>query len=245
MLKKAESSERYEIGTAVRNNDEHEVTERVQELMVCLKHLYRTNEFSSLEQLVRIQSRKLARAADTERARHAITYHLGFTMGMLDILKEVLCCYHEQQALTQQAQENMQSKIPHVKEIVAILRQEPMTQHGKLAQRLGIDKSTLTPIIRQMEKSGMITVVAPGKFKYYSLSNAGQRFADRVFPFLPQNESPFYGEFGKKRMEKIDSSNRRITIVIANNQTEGTPDEIWNTEDWNNDSIRYCALANQ
>lgn len=247
MLKKMEGLKEYGIGIALKNHNEQEVAEKVQELMVCLKNLYRTNEFSALEQLVRIQSRKLARAADTEKSEHTIAYHLGFAMGTLDILKEVLCCYHEQQALTQLVEESMQSKIPHVEEIVAILRKEPTMQHGHLAKRIGIDKSTLTPIIKQMERCRMIDVMAPGKFKYYSLSDAGRRFADRVFPFLPQNESDFYVEFGTRRAEKIDPYNERITVFInstGNNQIGAPRKKFLEKEGWNNENIPCFAFGN-
>lgn len=248
MLKKMEDLKEYKIEIALQSRDEREVTEKVHELMVCLKNLYRTNEFSSLEQLVRIQSRKLARTADTEKSKHAVAYHIGFAMGTFDILKEILCCYYEQQTLTQLVEESMQSKIPHVEEIIAVLRKESMIQHGHLAKRIGIDKSTLTPIIKQMERCRMIDVMAPGKFKYYSLSDAGRRFADRVFPFLPQNESVFHMEFRMRRTGKIAFYNERVPILTnspENNRIEGPRKEFWGEEDWNNESIPFYSFANQ
>lgn len=245
MEKKIQTIAEYGIEVAAQMGQEFAVKQGTRHLLTCLNDLYRTNQIPLLEQLVQIQSRKLARTADIARSQHGISYELGMIMGVMNTMKEFLRCYHQQEDITQLIEECVQCKIPHIQQIIEILRQEPMLQHGKLAEKLGIDKSSLTPIVKKMENNGIITVFISGKFKYYILSNAGNQFADRVFPLLPKKHSVFYEEFGGNESQNIFISNTRIDFHTDKEkvyQIEEMRKGSWNMEDFTN-SRNYAYLC--
>lgn len=172
---------RSELKVAITNQNVPEITEYVRHLVTYIDSLYRTNQFNYLEQTVNIQYQKLAHISELEKEKNPIPYQMGIAMGTLNMMKQVLRCYHQQEKILKLFQQQvLLQDIPHLEDIVWILDNSTMVRHGVLAKQLGINKSTLTGIIKQIEDSGLINITPSGKYKYYSLSDSGKRFANQL-----------------------------------------------------------------
>lgn len=161
-----------------------EAIEQAQAAIVHLKHLYRTNQFEGLKQSVSLAHRKLMREADIYRARNTLVYNLGFLMGALDIFKEVLCCSREQNLIIEFIQTNITNKTPHFKEIILAIQEESIIQHNKLIKKLDAKEDEINSIITEMKKCGLIDILTPGDFMYYTFSDQGNKIIEVIMPFL-------------------------------------------------------------
>lgn len=174
----------YNIITSEINNDWKSISKYVRQLMTACYSLYRTNQFSYLEQLIEVQYRKIACLGERQKSQESIPYQIGVAIGTLESMKQVVRYYYKQEKIVDLLEKQTYINLPHIEQIIGILQQKDIIQHGKLAKEIEIDKSTLTPIMKQMEKSGLVSAIISGRNKYYSLSDAGKRYAHQISPIM-------------------------------------------------------------
>jgi len=98
--------------------------------------------------------------------------HIGYMEGVNSVLENDIKSAYNAKIVSEL--KNLSSA--HFDEIIRILYYEDAVRHGVLAEKVGVDKSTLTGIMDKLEKSEYIVSVRPGKFKYYYLSDSGKKY---------------------------------------------------------------------
>lgn len=103
-------------------------------------------------------------------------YWIGYYSGTLALYKQVLMDYYNQMAVSEKLEHSFAGKVPHFDEAISYIYENEGIRHGKLADALGIEKSTLSGIMDKIVESGAATYSRPGKFKYYYLTPAGKKY---------------------------------------------------------------------
>lgn len=67
-------------------------------------------------------------------------------------------------------------EIPHINDIIITIIKNEGIRHGKLADEIGIKKSTLTGIMEKLVSKGIVTFSRPGKYKYYYVTDLGKEY---------------------------------------------------------------------
>lgn len=107
-------------------------------------------------------------------------FSMGKVKGVIEILGRILG--HEARVKTAEniAGKNL-SGIKHLDEIVLKLDQNKVLTHSGLASQLNdMRPSTLTENMKKISAHGLIYTTQVGKYKHYSLSDAGARYAAAI-----------------------------------------------------------------
>lgn len=111
------------------------------------------------------------------QADNNIDYVLGVFRGWLKAFE----VFYRAQTGEDRARRQIDAKfgdIPHFEDILFTIREQEGIRHGELAERVGIEKSTLTSIMERVIRSGTVIFSRPGKFKYYYLTEVGKRYCE-------------------------------------------------------------------
>ena len=71
------------------------------------------------------------------------------------------------------------SDIPHVNDIIVTIKQDEGIRQGKLAEKVGIENTTLSGIMDKLVEKGAIRFSRPGKYKYYYLTELGNNYYEK------------------------------------------------------------------
>ena len=96
---------------------------------------------------------------------------LGRYVGYLDLLYKQLSYKAREKAFIDEINCYSVSEIPHVNDIISTLYHEEGIRHGRLAEKVGIEKSTLTGIMDRLVNNKVVKFSRPGKYKYYYLTS--------------------------------------------------------------------------
>lgn len=164
------------IETLIEKEDFSATSENIQENIVLLKGLLKRAELNKLGGEVERSKTGLALLVKKELTQKNIHFLLGRYIGYIDALDEYLSIELRKKTLKDTINSFDISEIPHVNDIiVAVLKNEGI-RHGKLAECVGIDKSTLTGLVDKLVDRGVITFSRPGKYKYYYLTELGRKY---------------------------------------------------------------------
>lgn len=166
-----------DIDMAVEQENTGAVQEYGRQVELLAMELYQQKQMDKLEQLVDRQRRCIARCSDILQDTNPIPYEVGRMSGMLELMVQVIRNQHRQVQIATQVAELYQR--PHFKEILAAISSNPGIQHARLAEKISVDTSTLTGIMKGMEQTGLVDFVRSGKYKYYSLTSDGAEYTGR------------------------------------------------------------------
>ena len=104
----------------------------------------------------------------------------GAWIGTLETLEKSI--YEESMdLLTQKQKKKRILAIKHVPEIMGLLEVKGVMAHGELAEELHLKHaSTLTEIMKKTENLELIEISKAGKYKLYSLTDTGVRYAKQL-----------------------------------------------------------------
>ena len=106
-------------------------------------------------------------------------YRLGVLSGIVECMNHIL--YEEAQQLasiTRHGREVLYIK--HVPQILSALEDEGTLTHSELCNRLNLKPSTLTEIMKRIAPERLFNYVSSGKYKLYSLTDDGRRYARQL-----------------------------------------------------------------
>lgn len=166
-----------DIDMAVEQENTGAVQEYGRQVELLAMELYQQKQMDKLEQLVDRQRRCIARCSDILQDTNPIPYEVGRMSGLLELMVQVIRNQHRQVQISTQVAELYQR--PHFKEILAVISSNPGIQHARLAEKISVDTSTLTGIMKRIEQTGLVDFVRSGKCKYYSLTADGAEYAER------------------------------------------------------------------
>lgn len=190
-----------DIDMAVEQENTGAVQEYGRQVELLAMELYQQKQMDRLEQLVDRQRRCIARCSDILQDTNPIPYEVGRMSGMLELMVQVIRNQHRQLQISTQVAELYQR--PHFKEILSAIGSNPRIQHARLAEKISVDTSTLTGIMKRMEQTGLVDFVRSGKYKYYSLTADGEEYTGRRDTVLYQKpvereNISWSAAFGKK-----------------------------------------------
>lgn len=91
------------------------------------------------------------------------------------------------------------SSIKHLPEILHMLEIKGVMTHGELTEKLNLNHpSTLTEIMKKIADLELITIQKSGKYKLYSLTDAGIRYARHIR--TQEDEEVFHGKIFRKQL---------------------------------------------
>ncbi len=104
-----------------------------------------------------------------------IDYFFGHFTGLLASFKTQLT----EEFRNQHVHLIGKADVPHLDDILFTIEAQEGIRHGKLAEAIGIEKSTLTGIMERIVASGAVIFSRPGKFKFYFLTEVGKKYCDQ------------------------------------------------------------------
>ena len=166
----------FDVELAALHGDATEVKEYTRNYASLLVELYRTQKHREIKKEIIYQDRQLDWLVQKYNADQDIGYSIGYLSGIICALKEFVSKAFLDERMNK-IMENLDTvQLPHFDEILYTIEKEEGIRHGKLAERIGVDKSTLSGIMDKAILSGAVNFSRPGKFKYYYLSTAGKAY---------------------------------------------------------------------
>ena len=144
---------------------------------------YRTKNYIALQANLKYLKNAFLFLRKEEEANESIGYLVGYLSGVLNAIEEFT--FSEEfkfDRLMKERKDPAIDDIPHISEILRILSKTSEMRHGVLADRVEIDKSTLTPIMERLCKLGLTSFSRIGNRKYYYLTALGKEYLIRKKP---------------------------------------------------------------
>lgn len=167
----------YDLEQAVTDGDAKSVHSAADALHTYFRRYYRHPATEKLKHDVAYQKRITEWLVQKYTAEENIDYFAGVFIGLLYAL-EVDFFAHGLEEQAGAALDAVAKDIPHFQEILYEIEAQDGIRHGKLAELVGIDRSTLTGIMDRIILSDAVIFSRPGKFKYYYLTELGKRYCN-------------------------------------------------------------------
>ena len=144
-----------------------------------LKTYYDNLELEKLEETIEKEKAKYSMLVKRLIVKRSIHFLFGRYIGFIDALYEQLAKKFKEKLFRESLVSCNISDIPHVNDILATIRKEEGIRHGKLAEKVGIEKSTLSGIMDKLVENNAVRFSRPGKYKYYYLSEFGNEYYEQ------------------------------------------------------------------
>ena len=166
-----------DLEQAVTDGDIKSVHSAADALYAYFRRCYRYPATEKLKCDVAYQRRITDWLVQKYTAEENIDYFAGVFIGLLYAL-EVHLHAHDLEEQAGSTLDAVAEDIPHFQEILYAIEAQDGIRHGKLAESVGIDRSTLTGIMDRIILSDAVIFSRPGKFKYYYLTGLGKRYCN-------------------------------------------------------------------
>lgn len=113
---------------------------------------------------------------ETDEARYAAV-RLGALAGTVECFERIL--YEQDQGVWAEMR-FAEEPVKHLPEVVQALETHGPMSHAELAKHLGMKTSTLTEGMKKVLHTGAVRASTMGKYKMYSLSDAGLRYGKEL-----------------------------------------------------------------
>ena len=135
--------------------------------------LFRQHKNDEIQKELDFQKRKMSHLIRREVKDNNPHFLIGKLIGVLEALDEYVLDVKENEEVQSIINESKIEDIPHIEDIIINIAKDAGIRHGKLAEKVGIEKNTLTSIMDKLVSHRLVTFSRPGKFKYYYLTSAG------------------------------------------------------------------------
>ena len=155
------------------------ISKWIDELLDEIRLMFRKRDKSAERLLREVQTSWRQIILEEESGEYFIHYQIGRLSGVIESLEEYFISddYRAAKLTDEMICEKIED-LPHINEILIRIEHSDGIRHGRLADMVGIDKSTLTPIMAKLEKSGVIRFTSIGKYKYYYITSLGRRYLE-------------------------------------------------------------------
>lgn len=172
--------EQINYGTIMENlvacEDYATAESRIQDDLNILREYLFSSKLEDLEEEIERKKASLSRLAKREQFGKNIHFLVGRYIGYLNALDDYTSVAVRKKAFRDSINSYSISEIPHVNDIILTVMRNEGIRHGKLAECVGIEKSTLTGIMDRLVEKGAISFSRPGKYKYYYLTEIGRQY---------------------------------------------------------------------
>lgn len=164
------------IESEFNRNNYDGLSKLIQENIEDLKSLLVNYDFEKAYKEIDNSKTQLSYLVKKEVSNHSISFILGGYIGFIDATSEYIRRELKKESVIRNMNSYNISEIPHINDIISSIFKEPGIRHGKLAEKVGIEKSTLTGIMDKLVEKGIVIYSRPGKYKYYYLSELGMKY---------------------------------------------------------------------
>lgn len=122
--------------------------------------------------------------------------------------------------------------VKHLNEIVNALYEDENLSQSELAERLGLNASTLTEAMKKVANKELVVARRSGKFKFYSLSEYGRRYHDVLMAKQSELEKnkDRYESYYQKLMTYYQVAAKDEEYTSSKAKEKAQEDYISNTE---------------
>lgn len=167
-----------EFEKAIENGNYKQINIFIEESIKHFERLIKQSALEDLERELDLKRTLISFWAEKELVDENPHFILGRYAGYLDLLYEQLSSKVKEKAFIDGINCCSVSEIPHVNDIISTLYHEEGIRHGRLAEKVGIEKSTLTGIMDRLVARKVVKFSRPGKYKYYYLTDIGIKYFD-------------------------------------------------------------------
>lgn len=161
---------------AIKQNNYSELSNFINESINQLKVFFDALDLVELENEIERKKSNFSFLVKKEIVEKNVHFLFGRYIGYIDFLYEQLAKEYKEKGFKESLASLDISDIPHVNDIMVTIYQQEGIRHGALAEKVGIEKSTLSGIMDKLVKKGAVRFSRPGKYKYYYLTELGNRY---------------------------------------------------------------------
>ena len=165
-----------EFEKAIANGDYKQLNEFIEDSIYYFEYLIKQSTLEELEKELDLKRDLISFWTEKALIDEDPQFILGRYAGYLDLLYEQLSSEFEKKAFINEINCCSVSEIPHVNDIISTLYHEEGIRHGRLAEKVGIEKSTLSGIMDRLVSRKVVKFSRPGKYKYYYLTDIGIKY---------------------------------------------------------------------
>lgn len=167
-----------EIIIAYTSGDYQAIRRFVNAAATQMKQYFRQKDYTALQEYYSSIENTIVYSRKEEEAKETIGYLIGYISGILGSIEEFRASEDFKLFfLTNKKGDVGVGDIPHINEILSALSDTSEMRHNRLAERIGIDKSTLTPIMDKLVKLNLVSFSRVGNRKYYFITSLGKAYA--------------------------------------------------------------------
>ena len=167
------------IADALEKNDYANLITCIQDSIERLKTYCNNADLTGVEGEIEREKSSLSFRVKKKIVEKSVDFAFGRYIGYVDALYEQLAKAHKEKSFSDTLEAYDISDIPHVNDIIVTIRKDEGIRHGNLADKVGIEKSTLSGIMDKLVERGAIRFSRPGKFKYYYLTELGNSYYEK------------------------------------------------------------------
>ncbi len=168
----------YDFESAVLERKTADIQAYLDTLLESLTKLFQKKQVFDLQKKVDLHKKKVHYCAYKEIKSENVSFAIGRYYGMLEALSGCVDDLVKKEKVLNEINSSGFEKIPHLNDIIMSIASNPGIRHGELANKVGIERNTLTGITDRLVEYDVITFSRPGKFKYYYLTNLGKSYYD-------------------------------------------------------------------
>lgn len=228
-----------DLSTSVNQGDftflKNQIDDDLEKIIVC----FRDGDLDKLKKEVERQRRKTVH--EIRKTENNTFFIFGTYIGFLNAFDEYLLVQDEKNQVFSMLSNSKAEDVPHADDIIRTIFKNEGIKHGKLAEKVGIDRSTLTPIMDRLVTHGMVSFIRPGKFKYYYLTPIGEKYyheklvnyekdfdfdylVEKILIAISQSENPT--ESIQKVSDAIFSTQHKFKGYHANTEKKVRPEPL-------------------
>ncbi len=169
-----------ELISAYNSNNYNAIFRYVSSAADELKKNYRVKNYADLQSNMAALKASFLYLRKEEETNESIGYLIGYISGVLKAVEEFTFSEeYKLERFMKESNSTLIKEIPHIDEILEALSKTSEIRHGVLATKVGIDKSTLTPIMDKLGKLGLVSFSRIGNRKYYYLNALGKTYLNQ------------------------------------------------------------------
>ena len=166
------------LENAIEQNNFDEANRFIFDFLNHLIALFSESKTEEIEKELDINKTRFSYCVDKKLFEKSTDFVFGRFIGFSEAFNKILNIENKREKIINSFNTDSISEIPHVFDIIMTINQNEGIRHGVLANKVGIEKSTLSGIMDKLVDKGAVRFSRPGKFKYYFLTSIGLKYCE-------------------------------------------------------------------
>ena len=164
------------LENAIEQNNFTDANKFIYDFINQLIVLFSESKTEEIEKELDINKTRFSYYVDKKLFEKSTDFVFGRFIGFSEAFSEILSIENKREKIRNSFNTDSISEIPHVFDIIMTINENEGIRHGVLADKVGIEKSTLSGIMDKLVEKGAVRFSRPGKFKYYFLTSFGLKY---------------------------------------------------------------------